>query len=123
MFSAFTIALREGVEAALVVGIVLVYLRRISRPDLERPVWYGVAAALVASLALALALERLAWNQETLEGFLLLLAAVLLVTMIIWMQRVARHLRRDIEHRVDLIAGTARGASAGERTRETTRFC
>ncbi|MFQ5817722.1 MAG: Fe-S-containing protein [Terriglobia bacterium] len=113
MLSAFIIALREGVEAALVVGIVLVYLRKIARPDLERPVWFGVAAALLASGVLAVALVRFAWNQETLEGFLLLVAALLLVTMIVWMQRVARHLRRNIEHRVEHLTGTSRFAALG----------
>ena len=62
MFSAFLVALREGVEAALVVGICLAYLGKIGRRDLARPVWYGVAAALLASLAAARLLEKFAWN-------------------------------------------------------------
>ena len=51
MLSAFLIALREGVEAALVVGIILVYLSRTGRSHLGRFVWYGVAAAAALSLA------------------------------------------------------------------------
>lgn len=113
MLSALIIALREGVEAALVVGIVLLYLRKIARPELERPVWLGVATASLASMGLAVALQHFAWNQETLEGFLLLLSAVLLVTMIIWMKRVARHLRGDIERQVQHLAGTSRSAALG----------
>jgi len=113
MLSSLLIALREGVEAALVVGIVLLYVRKLQRPDLERPVWSGLAGALLASIGVAVALERFAWNRETLEGYLLLAAAFLLITMIMWMQRVARHLRRDIEQRVDLLAGTSRFAALG----------
>ena len=58
MLSAFLIALREGVEAALVVGIILVYLSRTGRAQLARFVWSGVAVAGALSLALAIALER-----------------------------------------------------------------
>src|SRR3972149_5541077 len=87
MFSAFLVALREGVEAALVVGICLAYLGKIGRRALARPVWYGVGAALLASLAAARLLEKFAWNQEAVEGFFLLAAAALLVTMIVWMRR------------------------------------
>ena len=58
MFSAFLIALREGVEASLVVGIILVYLSRTGRQQLAKFVWYGVAAAAALSLAVAVALEH-----------------------------------------------------------------
>ena len=51
MLAAFLIALREGVEAALVVGIILVYLSRTGRAHLARFAWYGVAAATLAYLA------------------------------------------------------------------------
>ena len=65
MLSAFLIALREGVEASLVVGIILVYLARTSRTHLVRFVWYGVAAAAALSLAVAVALDR--WRIVTKE--------------------------------------------------------
>lgn len=113
MLSSFLIALREGVEAALVVGICLAYLGKLNRRDLARPVWYAVGAAVLASLAGASLLERLAWNQEAVEGVFLLVAAGLLVTMIIWMRRVARTLRGDIEQRVARLAGRARFAAPG----------
>jgi len=58
VLSAFLIALREGVEASLVVGIILVYLSRTGRGRLARFVWYGVAAAAALSLGVAVALER-----------------------------------------------------------------
>ncbi len=68
MLNALLIALREGVEAALVVGIVLVYLNRTGRAPLARYVWAGVAVALVSSLGVSVALERWKVNQEGFEG-------------------------------------------------------
>jgi high-affinity iron transporter len=116
LISSFLIALREGVEAALVVGIVLVYLDRSGRSRLARFVWTGVALACVLSLAAALALERWHISEDGFEGLLMLLAAAFVVTMIVWMNRVARHLRKDIEQRVesltqksDLAAGIGLG--------------
>jgi high-affinity iron transporter len=105
VISSFLVALREGVEAALVVGIVLVYLNRTGRAALARWVWGGVAAAVISSLAIAIALERWRISEDGFEGLLLLFAAGFVVTMIIWMNRVARHLRRDIEQRVETLAG------------------
>lgn len=110
MLSSFLIALREGVEAALVVGIVLVYLSRTGRAALTRWVWGGVAAAVASSLAVAIALERWKVSADGFEGLLLVIAAVFVVTMIIWMNRVARHLKKDIERRVEVYAG--KGTSA-----------
>ena len=104
MLSSFLIALREGVEAALVVGIVLVYLNRTGRAALTRWVWGGVAAAVVSSLAVAIALERWKVSEDGFEGLMLLVAALFVVTMIIWMNRVARHLKTKIEQRVETYA-------------------
>jgi len=104
LLSAFLIALREGVEAALVVGIVLVYLNRTGRSNLTRWVWGGVFAAVASSLAVAIALERWKVSEDGFEGILLLVAAVFVVTMIIWMNRVARHLKAEIEKRVEIHA-------------------
>lgn len=114
MFSALLIALREGVEAALVVGIVLVYLNRTGRPQLARYVWAGVVMAVVSSLAVSLALERWQVNEDGFEGLLLLLAAFFVVTVIVWMNRVARHLKKEIEQRVESYARrTTRVAGIG----------
>ena len=112
MLSAFLIALREGVEAALVVGIILVYLSRTARSHLTRFVWYGVAAAAALSLAVAVGLERWRISEDGFEGLMYLVAAVFVVTMIVWMNRVARHLRKEIEEKVETYAERA-GKAAG----------
>ena len=112
MVSAFLIALREGVEAALVVGIILVYLSRTGRTHLNRFVWSGLAFAAALSLAVALGLERYQISQDGFEGLLLLLASLFVVTMIVWMNRVARHLKKEIEQKIESYALRA-GRAAG----------
>jgi high-affinity iron transporter len=104
MLSALLVALREGVEAALVVGIVLVYLQRTGRSALVGYVWSGVALAAAASVAIAILLQRFGGSEDGFEGLLMLVAAVLVVTMIVWMNRAARTLRKDIEQRVEAYA-------------------
>ncbi len=110
MLSALLIALREGVEASLVVGIVLVYLNRTGRARLSRYVWAGVGLAMALSLAVAVVLERWQVSRDGFEGLLLLLAGIFVVSMIIWMSRVARRLKTQIEERVE---GYAKQASLG----------
>jgi len=112
LLSAFLIALREGVEASLIVGIILVYLSRTNRTHLARYVWGGVSAAVALSLAVAIALERFNISEDGFEGLLLLVAAFFVVTMILWMNRIARHLKKEIEQKVEAYAARA-GAAAG----------
>jgi high-affinity iron transporter len=101
MLSALLVALREGVEAALVVGIVLVYLDRTGRRELTRFVWAGVILAAASSFAAAVLLQRWHVSEDGFEGLLMLGAGALVVTMILWMNRVARRLKREIEQRVE----------------------
>jgi high-affinity iron transporter len=112
LLSAFLIALREGVEAALVVGIVLVYLTRTGRSHLSRYVWVGVAAAVVLSVGVAIALDRFSISEDGFEGLLYLVAAFFVVSMVFWMNRVAKHLKKEIEEKVEKYAGRG-GSSAG----------
>src|SRR5271165_6488081 len=112
VLSAFLIALREGVEAALIVGIILVYLSRTGRAHLSRYVWGGVATAAALSLAVAIVLERFSISEDGFEGLLLLVAAAFVVTMIIWMNRIARSLKKEIEAKLETYASRA-GSAAG----------
>jgi FTR1 family protein len=105
MFQALVVTLREGVEAALIVGITLVYLVKIGRPDLRRIVYGALAAALVGSVAGAVALSYLPINQDKVEGWVMLLAAVMVVGMILFMMRTARRLKGEIESKVGALAG------------------
>jgi len=112
VLSAFLVALREGVEAALVVGIVLVYLARTGRSYLSRYVWTGVAAAVALSLGVAVALDRFNVSEDGFEGVMYIVAAFFVVTMVFWMNHVAKHLRKEIEEKVEKYAGRE-GSSAG----------
>jgi high-affinity iron transporter len=112
LLAAFLIALREGVEAALVVGIILVYLTRTGRSQLSRFVWYGVAAAAALSLGVAILLERWQISEDGFEGVMYLVAAVFVITMIVWMNRVARHLKKEIEEKIEKYVGRTGAAAA-----------
>ena len=105
MLQALIITLREGVEAALIVGITLVYLAKIGRPELRRVVYAALGAALVASLAGAVILSRTGFNQDVFEGWVMLAAAFFVATMIWFMARAARTLKGQIETRVGRLAG------------------
>src|ERR1700678_3652148 len=104
MLSALLLSLREGVEAALVVGIVLVYLNRTGRRALSSYVWVGVLLAAAASFVAAILLQRWQVSEDGFEGLLMLVASALVVSMIIWMNRAARHLKKEIEQRVESYA-------------------
>ena len=109
MLEALVVTLREGVEAALIVGITLAYIAKIGRPDLRKAVYAALGAAFVASIAAAIVLSRLSFNQDVFEGWVMLVAAVFVVTMIVFMMRTGRRLKGDIEGKVgDLAAKSSR---------------
>ena len=102
MVAALLITLREGLEAALIVGIVLGVLRKLGHADRGRRVWAGVAAAVAASIVAALALNALGVafegrGEQTFEGVAMLVAAGVLTWMIFWMQRQGRDIRAELE--------------------------
>jgi FTR1 family protein len=111
MLEAFIVTLREGVEAALIVGITLAYLSKINRPELRKSVYAALISAFVGSLGVAALLSRTQWNQDIFEGWVMLAAAFFVVTMIIFMMKTGRKMKGEIEGKVGLLAG--RNASFG----------
>jgi high-affinity iron transporter len=105
MLQAFIITLREGVEAALIVGITLAYLAKIGRPELRKSVYAALAAAFLGSIGVAILLSRTHWNQDIFEGWIMLAAAFFVITMIIFMMKTGRKLKGRIEGKVGLLAG------------------
>jgi FTR1 family protein len=105
MLQAFIVTLREGVEAALMVGITLAYLAKIGRNDLRKAVYAALVAAFVASIGLAAVISRMNWNEDVFEGWIMLVAAFFVVTMIIFMMKTGRKLKGQIEGKLGLLAG------------------
>jgi high-affinity iron transporter len=103
----FFITLREGLEAALIVGIIAAYLVRVGRRDALRGVALGVALAVGVSVVAGVAVTQTVGRlplvvQETLEGAAGLLAVVVLTWMLFWMRRQGRALKGDLERGVDV---------------------
>jgi high-affinity iron transporter len=105
MISSFLLTLREGLEAALIISLVLGSLRQINRSDLNRVVWRGAIIAILLSALAALGLNILGTDfkdpaESIFEGLAMLLAAGILTWMIFWMQRQARFLKSEIDTNV-----------------------
>jgi high-affinity iron transporter len=104
MFPAFTITLREGLEAFLIVAISLAYLRKTGRQQLVSAVHWGIGLSIVISMVAAWLFSK-ASNQALWEGVLALTAAVLVATLIVHMWRHGKRLKREIETRLESSAG------------------
>jgi FTR1 family protein len=111
LLQAFIITLREGVEAALIVGITLAYLDKIQRADLRRAVFIALGSAFAASIGVAVLLSRFQFNEDLFEGWVMLAAAFFVVTMIVFMMRTGKKLKGQIEGKIGSLA--SRGSQAG----------
>lgn len=108
MFESLILTLREGVEAALVVGIIVAVLRKEDGERHLKAVWSGLVAAVVASIAGAFVLYRIAVNEEAFEGILYLSAAVMVATLVIWMWRHSHELTGKMRGSLARILGQER---------------
>ena len=111
MVPGFIITFREALEAALIVGIVLSYLARIHQTGYNRLVYFAVVSGIVASVLGALVFTHIAGGfsgraEEIFEGFVMLIGAVLLTTMILWMMK-QKHVARELEEKVAAEVGSA----------------
>jgi len=102
MIPTFVIALREGVEAALIIGIIAAFLVREGRRDAMRQMWAGVAIAVALCVGIAVMLRVIGQNlpqrqQEGLETVIGLIAVAAVSYMIVWMRRNARGIKRALE--------------------------
>lgn len=107
MLQTFIITLREGVEAALVIAIAVAYLRKLGRPELLPSVYRGILAGVTGSIAVAWLLSRLEINEDAYGGWVLLLSAAFVASMVWWMNRAAKGIKGEIESRL------ARSSSTG----------
>ena len=116
MVPSFLLAVREGLEAALVIGITLGMLAKTQRSDLKPAVWRGVLAAVLVSLLSAVVLHLVGAQfegrpEQIFEGLTMLAAAILLTWMIFWMQRQGSSLQRQLE--LDVSTAAARRGGRG----------
>lgn len=105
MIATFVLALREGLEAALVVGIVLGYLKKTGQNEFRWAAWAGVLAAVACSVALAAVIQVVGAElegraEEIFEGTMMALAVIVLTWMIFWMRYQSRTLKSTLEREI-----------------------
>lgn len=106
MLSTFIIALREGLEASLIVGILVAYLKKTDRTQLLRPLWIGVSGAIILSLGVGAALnlsssELSDRNEEIFAGTASVLAVIFVTAMVFWMKKASRTLRAELHGKLE----------------------
>ena len=107
MMEAAGITLREAVEAILVIFIMASYVERMGEGWKKKYIYYGALAAVFASIAIALLLSSIGVNAENefMEGVMSFIAAVLVGSLVAWMWVKAKHMKREIEERVQKATG------------------
>lgn len=108
MIESLVVTLREGIEAALVVGIILAYLRRTDKTQLNRYVYIGLSLALVASIFGAVLFTTLDIDPENeiFEGTMFLIAGIFVGSMVIWMRKTAKNMKQTMENKLGRIVET-----------------
>lgn len=135
MLFSLLVTLREGIEIALVVTILLGYLRKIEQKRHFREIWIGVGAATLLSLAFGATLEITSRELsgrvlEAFEGFTMLFAVVVLTWMVFWMKRQSAGISYGLRHQIDsalsrgsvLALGTLAFSAVAREGFETTLF-
>jgi high-affinity iron transporter len=120
VFGNYLIGLREGLEAVLVVSILIAYLVRIDRRDRLTPVWLGVAAAIALSVAFGALLTYTSTSllrsfeaREAFGGMLSIVAVGFVTWMIFWMRRTARTIRAELTGKLEAALAVGAAAVAG----------
>ena len=114
--AALLIGLREGLEAALIVSILIAYARKLGRDDLRRRIWFGVVSAVILSAVLGAVFtfgrSRLSFKaQEIIGGSMSLLAVVMITAMVVWMVTSGPKLKKSLESGVDAAVTAGSGTA------------
>lgn len=118
MIAGTLITIREGLEAFLIVGILIGYLTKVKRPQFKVHVWVGTAAALFVSTLLAILFQFLAFQfegtaAELFEAIVALLAVGVLTWMVLWMQRQSRGIKGELEQKADQAISSGQAFALG----------
>lgn len=110
MFSSLLITLREGLEAVLIIGIILGYLSKINQKQFYKYIFIGTGLGVIASILAAILFENLAGGfegkaEQVFEGIVMLIAVVILTTMVLWMNKQSKNIGSDIHGKIDAAAG------------------
>ncbi len=115
MIESMVITLREGIEAALVVGIILTYLNKTGKNLLKPQVYRGLFAAVAASIAFAIILRIFGINpdNEYFEGTVMVVAGLLVASLVVWMWRAAKNVKQETEEKLTEVVGRKDQKSRG----------
>ena len=105
MLASFLLTLREGLEAALIIGVLLGTLNKLAQPEYRKTVWFGAGLAIMISALAGFALNMLGARfegraEEIFEGIAMLLAAVILTWVILWMGRQSRDINERLKSNI-----------------------
>ena len=112
MFSlaSFLITMRETIEAALIIGILLAYVKKVDHRELRRDIWIGTVLAILTSIGSALifyfVLGSFEQYEEIIEGIAMILAATILTWVIIWMMRTSKDIKGKLENKIEMTIKT-----------------
>ncbi len=118
MIAGTLVTIREGLEAFLIVGILLGYLTKIKRTQFKAHVWIGTVAALSVSALLAILFQYMAFqfegtSAEVFEAVVALLAVGVLTWMVLWMQRQSRGIKGELEQKTDEAISSGQALALG----------
>jgi high-affinity iron transporter len=105
MIASYLLSLREGLEAALIVGVLLVTLKKLDRTNYQSSIWFGAGLAVILSLIIGLLINLVGASfegrtEEIFEGITMILAAVILTWVILWMRKQAKVIDKKLEANV-----------------------
>lgn len=118
MIAGTLITIREGLEAFLIVGILIGYLTKVNRPHFKVHVWSGTVAALILSALMAIFFQFMAFQfegtaAELFEAAVALLAVGVLTWMVLWMQRQSRGIKGELEQKADAAISSGQAFALG----------
>lgn len=108
MIESFIITLREGIEVALLVGILLSYLERVGKKSLNFSIYFGLVSGVALSIFMAYLFSRVEVNQELFEGTVMILGAIFVGTMVVWMLKTAKLLKKEVEEKLQHVIASSR---------------